>query len=372
MLRCGACGLEQQVRVACPTRCPRCPFDVGRTGASTVALLPRVPVRHWVLTLPEKWRWTLARRPETLRRVSRAFMREVFGWLRERAAEHTGRSAGLHCGAVAAVHRTGSSLELNVHLHGLVLDGVYLVEGDGEAVFHPTHDDPSGSELSRIVRGVQRRAREIMSVKATPSDEEVRLAQQLGAGPVARSSVRRVRLPGAPPRSRTPRSGRAVMRSGLRVHAGEPVPADDRPGLARLARYVTRPLPDPSSFSRLPSGTIRYRLEHPFSDGTTHIELSPEALAQTLAQLVPAEASPRVQYHGILAPRAAHRWRVIPGQLRLFPEQASTTRAEGSRRLAKRSPAAPSDAGSPMLCPTCETPMDVVTTEDFAVPPRVA
>jgi hypothetical protein len=50
-------------------------------------------------------------------------MRVVFGWLSASAERQGMRDA--QCGGLTVIQRFGSSLNLNLHLHSLVLDGVY-------------------------------------------------------------------------------------------------------------------------------------------------------------------------------------------------------------------------------------------------------
>src|SRR5262249_2111146 len=62
----------------------------------------------------------------------------------------TGKSTGntrADTGAVTLIQRFGSAANLNIHLHCLVLDGVYL-NRDGAAVFHEAAA-PSSDELAR-------------------------------------------------------------------------------------------------------------------------------------------------------------------------------------------------------------------------------
>ncbi len=40
-------------------------------------------------------------------------------------------------GALTLIQRFGSAANLNIHLHGLVLDGVYCTNAEGAPVFHP-------------------------------------------------------------------------------------------------------------------------------------------------------------------------------------------------------------------------------------------
>jgi len=57
---------------------------------------------------------------------------------------------------------------------------------------------------------------------------------------------------------------------------------------------------------------LTFRLKTPWSDGTTHLLLSPLELIEKLAALVPPRRLNLVRYHGILAPNARHRRQVVP------------------------------------------------------------
>jgi hypothetical protein len=63
------------------------------------------------------------------------FVRAVFGFLRARARE--GGVAGGRGGAIAVIQRFGGALNLNVHVHALVLDGVFAGDGTRALHFHP-------------------------------------------------------------------------------------------------------------------------------------------------------------------------------------------------------------------------------------------
>jgi hypothetical protein len=74
------------------------------------AVLPFVPVRQWVLTVPHRLRYRLAFDHTLCRAVLGVFARVVLGWYRRRA-----RRAGVgqgQSGTVTAVQRFGSGLEL--------------------------------------------------------------------------------------------------------------------------------------------------------------------------------------------------------------------------------------------------------------------
>ena len=86
-------------------------------------VLPQVPVRQWVLSLPFDLRYRLAYDAALTSAVLDLFVRTVFASLRRRARRQRVVVRG-QCGAVTFVQRFGDALNLNVHFHSLVLDGV--------------------------------------------------------------------------------------------------------------------------------------------------------------------------------------------------------------------------------------------------------
>lgn len=79
-------------------------------------------VRQYVLTLPDELRRLAAFKPDVLTALARMFVEATFARYRARA-----RREGIddpQCGAVNFVQRFGS-LNLHVHFHVVVLDGVF-------------------------------------------------------------------------------------------------------------------------------------------------------------------------------------------------------------------------------------------------------
>lgn len=98
----------------------------------------------------------------------------------------------------------------------------------------------------------------------------------------------------------------------MSLHADVSVPARDRQRLERLCRYVARP---PLSLERLESienGLLAYRLKTRWRDGTTHILMERHELLERLAPLIPPPRAHQVRYHGLLAPCASGRDRIVP------------------------------------------------------------
>ncbi len=123
-LHCDECGHDRLVAFSCKRRgfCPSCG---GRRMADTAAhlvdrVLPEVPIRQWVLTLPYPLRYRCAYDARLASEVLRAFIRTLFAELRRRARRHSGVRAE-QCGAVTFLQRFGSALDLNVHFHTLAL-----------------------------------------------------------------------------------------------------------------------------------------------------------------------------------------------------------------------------------------------------------
>ena len=161
--RCTQCGEERLVAFSCKGRgfCPSCG---GRRMTERAAHIvddvwPDVPVRQWVLTLPPRVRYVLAWRHELCTAVAgvlhRAVHRHLRAWARTRALGEA------RSGAVIVVQRFGGALNLNVHFHALVLDGVFArARGAGRLRFHrapaPTAADVA-DVLAAIVPGVRAR-----------------------------------------------------------------------------------------------------------------------------------------------------------------------------------------------------------------------
>jgi hypothetical protein len=107
-------------------------------------------VRQWVLSLPIPLRVLLAAQPELVTPVLQVVQRVV----ERRLLDHTGLSSDEgQGGAVTLIQRFGSAANLNVHLHCLVLDGVYRCDADGVPGFIEA-GAPTDEELHALLRTV--------------------------------------------------------------------------------------------------------------------------------------------------------------------------------------------------------------------------
>jgi hypothetical protein len=94
-------------------------------------------MRQWVLTVPKRVRYFLQRNPKLFGGVLRVFMRALNTALRKHSP---GAPSNSRFGAVAFLHRAGSSLNEHPHLHSAVTDGVFAPDADGQARFFPATD----------------------------------------------------------------------------------------------------------------------------------------------------------------------------------------------------------------------------------------
>jgi uncharacterized Zn finger protein (UPF0148 family) len=124
--RCDACGHVFLIAFSCKGRavCPSCNTRRMAETAAHLAdhVLPRVPVRQWVLSVPKRLRYHLQHDREAISSVLRIFLDAVEQHLR---GYSRGASPKARTGAVAFIHRFGSSLNEHTRFHVVVIDGVF-------------------------------------------------------------------------------------------------------------------------------------------------------------------------------------------------------------------------------------------------------
>jgi hypothetical protein len=339
---CEGCGHELLVPFACHRRAP-CPSCGGRRMAEIAMhladnVIPEVPVRQWVLSLPFPLRYVLAYDSKLCSLVLGTFVRTVFAWLRQTAMSELtlAESAELHCGAVTAIQRAGGAANLNLHYHSAVLDGVFVLDGPEAAPHFRALRGPSRGELLQLGWSVCQKVTKLLQQRGIYLDgdaTEDRLAQDepLLAACVAGSlqnrqvlgprAGQRVLALGAWPLAE--RGGNAGEQAdhgrtrnkpahGFDVHAGRRVKAADRKGRERLLRYMLRPPLSHARLAQLRDGRVKLRLQRPWSNGTTHLVFAPVDFLARLTPLVPPPRVHQVVTHGVLAPRSKLRTQVAP------------------------------------------------------------
>ncbi len=166
---CDRCDHDLLVAFSCKKRsiCPSCGVRrMDEVGAALVdRVLPDVPYRQWVLSLPWELRALCARRADVLTAVGRALWQSLRAELRRRSGRPDGEP-----GAVTFVQRFGGSLNLNVHLHVIVADGVF-VESEGGVRLLPLAP-PTADEVARVVGSTRARILRWLGRKGYLEDDD--------------------------------------------------------------------------------------------------------------------------------------------------------------------------------------------------------
>ena len=328
-VKCTGCRHEHLVAFSCKRRgfCPSCGARrMIETSAHLVDhVLPEVPVRQWVLSFPWPLRMLFASRPQALSRCLDVIIRAIETGLIHRAG--LTRASRARTGVVTLIQRFGSALNLNVHLHMLVLDGVYTFENDKPRFRRVNAPDREhlATLLNRIIARVTRRLVRDGLLIEDPEQPWLDL-QDTDTLDVFNSASTRYRIaigPGAGGKTLTlkhaapkPANGRpkpfTVDRDGFSLNAAVACQPHQRQRLERLARYVTRPAVCLERLSTNAAGQVVYELKRPFRDGTSHIVFSPADFMARLAALVPRPRSHLTRYHGVFAPNSPFRRSVVP------------------------------------------------------------
>ncbi len=325
-------------------------------------VIPRVPVRHWVLTVPAGLRRAAATDQKLAALLCRTLVSEVGRHLRAACAAP---DQPAEAGAASLIHRAGSSLDLNVHVHALVLDGVYVQSPGDAAQFVPLPDEPSEAQLQAITRGIRARLREKGARVAALADWS--LSQASSDGPMAATAIRKIRADG-PIAARRSKVAAGSAADGFGVHAMERVDASARGALRRLANYLVRAKVVLADLRAGAGDRVIQQLAVPWSDGTTHVEFSSRELARRLVALTPSERIHRVSYHGVLAPRAAARWRLHAQQLPLVPDVPIRQPLVAGEPSATPPPSRAARRFHPSTCGRCGGRLRVVAVEERADP----
>ncbi len=209
--RCAACGHDFLIAYSCKCRgiCPSCTTRRMVETAAHLAdhVIPHLPVRQWVLSVPKRLRYHLEHDPAVQNAALHIFVTAIERVLRQCSP---GASAASRLGAVVFIHRFGALLNTHFHYHCIVVDGVFDADAEGGVVFHPA-SGLDATVIGEVQAAVRRRLLRAVERRGLLSPEEARIMAAWEHG------------------------------GGFSVDAGVRIGADDREGLERLLRYCARP-----------------------------------------------------------------------------------------------------------------------------------
>ena len=319
-------------------------------------VLPPLPVRQWVLSVPKRIRPFLHHNPTIAGAVLHIFLRAIRTRLRQ-ASPGAGPDAQI--GSISFLHRFGSSLNAHFHFHVCVIDGVFCEDPEGSVQFYEaTH--LTASDWDRLQQTVRHRV------------------------------LRYFDRHGLLERHVTDDMLTWQASGGFSIDASVQIPAHDRAGLERLLRYCARP---PFALDRMEATVygatggerIVYRLPHPAPGGGTALSLTPLEFLERLALLIPPPRIHRHRYHGVLAPDAKLRYQVIAfgreqggvgespsGQFDAQSTAGSSDGATPGRRTSSRWAALIARIYEvlPLVCPSCGGSMSIIAFVTDPTPVR--
>ena len=389
-VHCPECSYDRLVAFSCKGRgfCPSCGARRMEDGAAHLCnevLPPLIPYRQWVLSFPRPLRYLMAYSPAICRDITRILSRVVFRFLRRQAKTFLKlKSVQLaHPGLLVVIQRFGSGLNLNVHLHALGTDGVYVLDDEGRPVFWAL-PEPTREELDQLAARICEEVLDLLRRRGlwSETDENEDPVDPL-LGQLARASMTgtlafgptgsRVVTLGSPTAAH-PSKGRAGHASGFNLDAAVRVAADDRFHRERLCRYLLRPPLAQGRLVERHDGRYAFQMKSPWPDGTSVLVFNGVELIGRLAALVPPPKLHAVRYFGIFGPNSKLRPLVVPKPLKPKPSPACCILSDdtGKSRYSRRTPWAQllqMVFGVDVLqCPKCSSRMQRIA---FLTQPRV-
>ncbi|HOZ01381.1 MAG TPA: transposase, partial [Candidatus Syntrophosphaera sp.] len=273
--RCPECGTDMFVAFSCKRRglCPSC--DAKRSAIVTAGaldrLLPPAPYRQWVLVVPKRLRYFINRRPDLAGQLSKIFAGEINRFLQQKGG---GVPAQLHF-----IQRFGGALNLHVHVHAVVSDGVFNLKtniiGQQELGFAPV-PGPTTAQLTDIVTAIRKKF--IRRVCRTSG-----LSQEAAADLLSWKN------------------------SGFSIHESVRVKDWDRDGLERLLRYCSRPAISPARLVYADKANMVIYRSEPRAGKAELLTMTPVDFLRRWGLLMPPPNKNLIHYYGALAPRSPLR-----------------------------------------------------------------
>jgi hypothetical protein len=169
--QCEGCAREHLVPFSCKGRawCPSCGGRrmTERAAHLVDAVLPWVPVRQWVLTMPYRLRYQMAWNHGLSRAVLRLYTRVLLG-VYARGTRARGIEGG-QTGMVTVLQRAG----------GALLDGVFTEAPGGALAFHQA-PGPSDAEVAAALATIRHRVQRLLARHGLePADDATGPADRL-------------------------------------------------------------------------------------------------------------------------------------------------------------------------------------------------
>jgi hypothetical protein len=319
---CYQCRHSGIVAFSCKRRgfCPSCCAKRMNLEAAFLAdwVLPEIPYRQWVLSFPYKLRFLMAHNQAYVNTAIRIFTNAICSY-QKRKSKKSGISK-CFTGSVTFVQRFGSALNLNIHFHSLIPDGVFFDTENGFEFYRQAQ--PTKAELLQITQKIHKKLLKTIEKRGLFEDLQVSfdeagldeisalsIANKSGFGERAGKGIRRfgnkkIEIePEIEPSS--------VNVEGFSLNAQVWVAAKNQKKLEQLLRYMARGPIATERLSECPLGSLQYKMKTPWKDGTSHVSFSPLDFIARLVALIPPPRMNMIRYHGVFAPNFKGRRSIV-------------------------------------------------------------
>jgi len=232
---------------------------------------PRVRVRQFVISFPKRIRPFL-KNQEIRQAVLKIVVQEIESGLITCSTNYPNARAG----GVSFFQQFGSSLNFHPHFHLCFADGVFL-QKEGGLTFCQSNLSPD--DIQDMEDKIRKRVLNLFGRRGWIEKEETKNIMHW-------------------------------ENSGFSLNGSVYVESWDRAGLERLLRYCCRP-PFVSENFKTYRDMIVYTLPKPTVEGVRSIQLTPLELISRLSKLIPDPRCHQHHYHGILAPNAPLRKKLV-------------------------------------------------------------
>ena len=342
LVSCDEC--ENAIPVAHSCKRPICPSCAAKRSAEIKShlidnVLPHVPYRQYVVTFPHKLRFWMAT-SRALTNLVHTITTKMIASYYEEMAEQRGIEDPV-VGGASFLQRFGSALNINVHQHTVIAEGVWS-EASGEPKFYHL----SGPENEHVADMVEATAGAVIDLLQTKgylpgeydevdrpdlpalldrvfADSDALTAalfasaeMRIAFGEHAGQKVRKIGQSfGYQGEVGLVKGKRLASANGFTIHADRYIGKREPRKLEKLISYASR---GPFSHERLslkdpcnPGGDLVYQLKTPWHDGTKAIVLTQMEMIEKLAALVPPRYLHQTRYFGAFASASKMRPKII-------------------------------------------------------------
>ena len=188
-------------------------------------------------------------------------------------------------GGVSFIHRFGASLNVHLHFHCAIIEGLFIADSDGQLHYQSVHDI-TDKDIHEVQGRVRLRVLKAFKRWKLLKDYEVENMKSWQGG------------------------------GGFSVDGSVKLHKNDCKGLERLLRYCARPVFASERLQQLSNNTLIYKPDKQWKDSNGQsyaqqaIAMSGIEFIEKIATLVPPPRIHRHRYFGVLAPNSPYREQV--------------------------------------------------------------